>query len=219
MIHLIGEYHYDINIGSKYFATLESLKPDVITIENIPDSDNLAGQLAKLRRAHSAHDPFSSYTLRLEELSRQNPHTTKEIIDRCFLNAIAPELIIRQYVQQHPNTQVKYIEVPDIDVLEGIKEIYQEIIEKSQDGSIFPSSIDEWYDVTEVMYKEPCMVDELHVSEHEYRDEYAAAKIKKLKGTIVHFGGLDHMFGDYHNLYERLKPLGAKRYKLNEFEK
>ncbi len=55
------------------------------------------------------------------------------------------------------------------------------------------------------------------------RDEYTAAKIREVlptaKHTMVYIGGLDHLFGTYHNLYERLRDLNPVRLKLNEVDK
>ena len=36
---------------------------------------------------------------------------------------------------------------------------------------------------------------------------------------IIHIGGLNHIFGNYHNLYEKLKDLNPIRIKLNEADK
>ena len=53
----------------------------------------------------------------------------------------------------------------------------------------------------------------------ESRDEYAAAKIMEQNGVVVHSGGLDHVFGENFNLYERLKTngLNVERYQLLDF--
>jgi uncharacterized protein YbaP (TraB family) len=53
------------------------------------------------------------------------------------------------------------------------------------------------------------------------RDKYSFEEIRKIDGEkILHVGGLNHIYGDYENLYERFKKEGFKvrRIKLNEAE-
>lgn len=54
----------------------------------------------------------------------------------------------------------------------------------------------------------------------EQRDQYAAKKILSLDGIVVHCGGLGHIFGDYKNLYSRLKKEGipVTRHRLIDFD-
>lgn len=55
------------------------------------------------------------------------------------------------------------------------------------------------------------------------RDISAEPKIREAittaKHTMVYIGGLSHLFGNYHNLYDRLKDLKPVRLKLNEVDK
>ncbi len=46
------------------------------------------------------------------------------------------------------------------------------------------------------------------------RDIAAEEAIRNLDGRVVHVGGLAHSFGNYHNLYDRLKDLNPRRIKL-----
>jgi len=49
------------------------------------------------------------------------------------------------------------------------------------------------------------------------RDAYAESRLRPLSGTIVHFGGLDHLFGEYHpNLADRLADLNPLLIRLHE---
>ena len=56
----------------------------------------------------------------------------------------------------------------------------------------------------------------------EQRDEIMGSKIRNLwnetDGDIMHVGGIEHLFGNYNNLYEILKDINPTRYKLNEIE-
>ncbi len=53
------------------------------------------------------------------------------------------------------------------------------------------------------------------------RDEHMARRIRDVwettEGGVLHVGGAYHMFGDYHNLFERLRDLKPTRYNLCEF--
>ena len=55
------------------------------------------------------------------------------------------------------------------------------------------------------------------------RDEHMAGEIENIwnstEGDVMHVGGMSHIFGNYHNLYERLKARGLNpvRRKLREF--
>ncbi|MEK6983706.1 MAG: hypothetical protein AABX33_03970 [Nanoarchaeota archaeon] len=63
-------------------------------------------------------------------------------------------------------------------------------------------------------------------TETEMRDTHMERRIRELwyktgrtrgAGDFMHFGGVLHIFGEYHNLFERLRDLNPVRYKLNEF--
>ena len=53
------------------------------------------------------------------------------------------------------------------------------------------------------------------------RDEVMESEIRGIWnsgiGDLMHTGGNIHIFGNYPNLYERLKELNPARYRLNEF--
>ncbi len=53
----------------------------------------------------------------------------------------------------------------------------------------------------------------------ETRDDCMLERILQQDGKIVHAGGLLHFFGDYHNLYEKLKErkVNVKRHKLIDY--
>lgn len=53
----------------------------------------------------------------------------------------------------------------------------------------------------------------------ETRDNSMLERILQQKGRVVHAGGLLHFFGDYHNLYEKLKEqkVNVKRHKLIDY--
>lgn len=62
--------------------------------------------------------------------------------------------------------------------------------------------------------------------ETEQRDTHMEGKIRELwnragkirdAGDFMHFGGIIHVFGDYNNLFERLRDLKPVRYRLNQF--
>jgi len=52
------------------------------------------------------------------------------------------------------------------------------------------------------------------------RDDAMLEQILSQPGKVIHAGGIAHFFGNYHNLYERLKEKGLNvtRHKLIEFE-
>lgn len=76
-------------------------------------------------------------------------------------------------------------------------------------------------------YEEPIrFLDENVRREAETREIGMEQKIRKLwrqssrggrGGDFMHFGGVMHIFGEYHNLFERLKDFNPERYRLNEF--
>jgi hypothetical protein len=55
----------------------------------------------------------------------------------------------------------------------------------------------------------------------EERDVVMSERLRELRqnneGNGMHIGGVSHMFGNYHNLYERLADLSPTRYRLSEF--
>jgi hypothetical protein len=63
--------------------------------------------------------------------------------------------------------------------------------------------------------------DKGEVLDIEIRDEYTCEQISSLNGTIMHAGGLEHIFGNHFNLYNRLKQKGidVERYMLIDFSK
>lgn len=48
------------------------------------------------------------------------------------------------------------------------------------------------------------------------RDEYTETILRALSWKVVHVVGAWHLFGDYHNLYERLRDLNPTRIMLNQ---
>ena len=48
------------------------------------------------------------------------------------------------------------------------------------------------------------------------RDEYTETKLRPLSGKVVPVAGAWRLFGNYHNLYERLRDLNPSRIMLNQ---
>jgi len=69
------------------------------------------------------------------------------------------------------------------------------------------------------LQKDPALFKELC---HD-RDEFAESKIREAfsatKQSMVYIGGAAHIFGQYHNLYDRLKDLNPTRMKLMDVDK
>jgi hypothetical protein len=53
-------------------------------------------------------------------------------------------------------------------------------------------------------------------SEVALMDTYVEQRLRRLQGNVVYVGSCGHIFGDYHNLSERLKDLRPKRVRLCE---
>jgi hypothetical protein len=218
MIHLIGEYHFDINRSSRFSSALEKLKPDHITYEITPEFTPVLENMHDHYLRHHANEPFSLWKLHCLKLQQSHSQLTAKIASRFLYNIFAPWVKMQEYVKENSHAEVHCIEFPTLSEMDTYVDIETHTSTLMQEGTLLHSSMDEWSGITESMYVDTT-VDPNLVSFCEQRDEYMDEQIRDLEGTVVHFGGLDHMFGDYNNLYERLKPLGAKRYKLNEFEK
>lgn len=81
------------------------------------------------------------------------------------------------------------------------------------------SKTQEWYDCLYLLAPEFQSPQFVEAFDGEARDDFAVDRIAQMSGVVAHLGGLSHIFGNYDNLYEklRIKGIPVERFKLIDF--
>lgn len=217
MIHLIGEDHYDIDASDRYTVALHRLQPDVITLEKTLEDFKVDKVKFSATLPYLGGDEDCQIAQNVREFLVRNPSYKKETADAILETSIAEVIAIENYTLKNPKVKVLPVDPDWVDESPITKKIVKHA---ENDYWMFEKSLQSLREMSEQEYDwNEDIKDLAGIEFYEKRDQYTADIIKQQKGTVVHMGaGLDHLFGNYNNLYEQLKEYGAIRYKLNEFE-
>ncbi len=227
-LYLVGTHHLDLKGPERLEKFLGFVRPDTIglesTVENyhrrIQDHDQLKGQKLML--------------LRLMLKDRYGPEAAEKVVK--YFDMLGYELWVPsrfsgensgvtlahcdEYRKEDIKAMTQKVFGDRVNEAQEVTTDYIDEIAKSHFAEL-QRTIDASYQdnsVTELL-KDPTLFKTLILD----RDERAEPKIRQAfsetNHTMVYVGGTMHFFGDYDNLYERLKDLNPTRIRLPEVDK
>ncbi|MFT4307914.1 MAG: hypothetical protein ACMXYM_00900 [Candidatus Woesearchaeota archaeon] len=215
MLSFVGESHFDVDAHTRLRTLLNRLKPDIISVEDVEtryEYDRpIHGALVTLVREEwdciAQHNPSLNHDTFMRWF--ENLHAVPEAIE-AYRNTWEVPIIFaddedstdRWITQGTPNP---YLLNPELEQFLSLPlekaraQIAQEYAQESYPVADSPELV--------TFYRE--------------RDEHAErilrAVIHENPGVhVVHVAGLDRVYGDHHNLYDRLSDLAPKRCKLSD---
>jgi len=211
MITLIGEAHFDINKMERIAKLLNGYRPDVIGFESTAQDFETGLRIYRVIVSKGA----------LDDNTIPNPDVDKEALRRFLY--LTGDVAVDDYVREN-NAKLVFCDDPvELNKIDFVKE-YQENMTVRKDterillGKLEDAlkEIEDEYNMAE--YPVADMPD--LVQFYQTRDAFAERVLREQKGNIVHIGGLDHIFGNYHpNLFDRLSDLHPTRIRLNEADR
>lgn len=225
-LYLVGTHHLDLKGPERLEKFLGFVRPDSIglesTVENyhrrIQDHDQLKGQKLMLR-------------LMLKD--QYGPEAAENVVK--YLDMLGYELWVPS-IFSGENSGVKLVHCDEYrkeDMKAMTQEVFGDKVNEAQevttdfiddiakmDFADYQRRVDASYQDNFVaeLQKDPASFKMLILD----RDERAEPKIRQAfldsNHTMVYVGGTMHFFGDYDNLYERLKDLNPTRLRLPEVD-
>ncbi len=249
-VYLLGEMHDDLEKTARYKRALSYFDPDFITTENTePNIRKEAEQFDECIQAHWHHlrsDKNRNFLATRDymfgdcALFSYVKETNLEQQCQRFVWPIDIRNNLEQKLQQLANQKL-----PDESTLKLLASIsanqhyrgviYSNALKKNHIHSAqelrnafidvclhgLPKDLDRmqfWFDC---LYYLPKDVQETLSFDVENRDDHMAKEILSFDGVVFHSSGIEHVYGNYHNLYERLRKakIPVERHMLIEFAK
>ena len=225
-LYLVGTHHLDLKGPERLEKFLGFVRPDTIGLESTVE---------KFDRRIQDHNQLSSQKLllRLMLKDQYGPEAAENVVK--YLNMLGYELWVpSQFSEKNSGVKLAYCdEYRKEDIKAMTQEVFGNRVNDAQEVTIdfideiartdfaeLQKRTDSAYKDNSVaeLLKDPTSFKALILD----RDERAEPKIRQeLSGsnhTMVYVGGAMHLFGDYNNLYERLKDLSPHRLRLTEID-
>jgi len=196
-LYLIGIGHYDQQGQERLEKLLLQIFPDIVSVEY--------------------NEAVLPWIDRLEK-ARQSPGGIQKLVDEfCKKGTYDPENV-RQYVhiinfeyfaaREYCKKWSKPLLFSDFGAGSLSQRHFHEILSRP---------IQTTQQLIEMAYQSPVIpVPQQEVPQLLKRDEYAETKLRPLSGKVVHVAGAWHLFGNYCNLYERVRDLNPCRIMLKQ---
>ncbi|QQG39438.1 MAG: hypothetical protein HYS81_03565 [Candidatus Aenigmatarchaeota archaeon] len=208
-IILVGEDHTDIRAYRRLTRIFNAFKPHVISVETTPDYYATAmGYLDETSKDGVLEEKQRKLVV---EYPDAHPETVRLFLTNMFSNMRA----VRDYRRRH-RTGMLFCETEETDkIIDQVMAIpdnnpgreFEKLLQQPPRRAFTDAEYTlEAYPVRDA----PDL--EAFLSE---RDAFAERLLRRQRNSVVHFGGLDHIYGDYHNLFDRLTDLQPIRMKLN----
>lgn len=231
-VYLIGEHHLDLLSKQRYSHAFTRFQPDNISLEQISpaaqDLERAGNFLAGFKQPEAMLNclGLGIYSA-AQEYAASNSQVGIHFIEE--ISGVREELINAGITLSKENLSklnlVKLIYQQAV-----IKPIWPDFASNILDWSIIYTSLVEYISTGQDILQANSQLDALYplldtfdldnkAVVYEQFDEVVLTKILSLDGTVVHGGGLNHIFGQYNNLYEKIKAKGieVERYKLISF--
>ncbi len=189
------------------------LGPDYITSCVISDRPNIVVSYSDVLQEEVSINIENKLENRIDNL-------TEEEVDKyykSFISQIKPLLYTYKALNEKFPSSQKSITLFERGFID------QKFLNLLMDGSkdqVYTAQI-----ILDFIYSLNCSKFELgdiacEISEAKKRDDMMIDKLLSLDGLVLHFGGLEHFYGNYDNMYTKLKKkrVPVKRFKLVDFD-
>lgn len=216
-LYLIGTVHVDLKGYRRVTKLLNTILPDNVSIEYspslfnatiIPTYADIEPRVQNAIKKYKDHNPNVETARKLVELSSYEVNAS---LNYCWSHG-------RMLWMDEDLSKIKF----RLDGKEGLANDFfrQAIIMDVQNLS---SEIEAMYNavtrpevLNQVLKKDPNF--QKIFESFENRDAVREARIRQMNGTVVAIAGLNHIFGTYNNLYERLNDLNPTRMTLADVD-
>lgn len=232
-LYLVGTHHDDMKGQGRLEKFLRFTSPEVIGLEATEDDFN--EQLQKHQELGSLlnslgseleqrygpdvamnmkqHFNMSGYESWVSfEFSKNNPQTKIICCDKY--NPREARKVARKIVQYERTKQSKIEGINETQDANPIDELANTDFQQCQeitDKSYYDDSIETW--------KRDMQIFKIAMLNRDEEAEKSIRKVVKEANCMVYIGGISHIFGNYPNLYEKLKDLSPSRIRLVELDK
>ncbi|MBI2044604.1 hypothetical protein HYT23_00945 [Candidatus Pacearchaeota archaeon] len=226
-LYLVGTHHLDINGHERLEKFFDFIKPDCIGLESTAEA---------FERRIQDHKELALELPLLKSMLKSNYST--EAIENIikYLQMFGYECVASsEFSQKNPETKLVFCDVHNPKLLrEATREVFGKLVDESYkitpdlmdalaetDFQEFQRIIDASYNDTSVkeLEKKAKYFRALTIDRDEKTEEKIREALKETDNNLAYIGGLLHFFGDYPNLYDRLRDLNPVRIRLSELDK
>lgn len=212
-IYLIGTDHLDVLGPKRLEKILNYIRPGVIALE--------ATEEFSKKRTKEHNTTVLCANLIKAVLEIQYGEKADNFMQRIWLLWGYEDWVTETYKKDHQGTKLLYLD----NLTESEANAFDYDGWGVELNDVLNKSPEEYQKETDISYDDNS-VDDFTAQELQKllieRDEFTETRIREVfRFTVedmVYVGGADHIFGNYHNLYERLKDLNPVRKKLRDAE-
>lgn len=196
-LYLIGTLHYDFRGPARLQKIFPIISPDIISVEY--DQQTVI-RLDFIERCKLSAEGMQSLVAHFCRSGDYNPETVRQFIPILDFEYF----VAKEYCRQ----KQKPLIFSDL----GDPFISQQHLHYALSNP--PEQLQQGIETT---YQNPYfVVPPEMVPNLLKRDAYTETLLRSLSGRVIHLSGAAHLFGNYHNLYERLRDLNPTRIMLNQ---
>src|SRR3989344_9483243 len=197
-VTLIGTFHYDPRGRQRLTRLLDHLEPNIVTIESNPKTANRVKRIAARIDSLSWYDILELGIYAMKGMDPNQVRSTLRIEGYEYFAA-------RDYCSKIGSPLV--FADP---LLEAFLDKNKERI-SSEVSKIIKMTEADLRKAGEEFYGKPIVVSGDIVDDFAKRDEATERIIRSQNGHVVHISGLTHMYGNYENLFQKLRDLSPQR--------
>ncbi|MDP3698230.1 MAG: hypothetical protein Q8R47_01445 [Nanoarchaeota archaeon] len=200
-LDLVGIFHRDFKGPERLQKLLSILSPDVVSLEYNPKSIIELDQLEKYKQSAEGMAALVAHFCRKENYL---PETVRQALPNLYF-----EYFVSKEYCKYDQKQLLFSDLGD-------RDLAQQNLQYAFSNS--PQTIQQQTEIDYRMANQYQMID-IPAEQVPYlirRDAYTETILRPLSRKVAHLVGAWHLFGNYHNLYERLRDLNPRRIMLNQ---
>lgn len=196
-LYLIGLGHYDLKGPERLQKLLQKISPDIVSVEYNPHTVIHLNIIEKARKSQEGIQAL------IEDWRRKGNYDSETL--RQFIPILNYEYFVAKEYCNKNNKSLIFSDLGDIDI--GQRWFHYTM---SIPVEVTQQQIETAY------HSEVITVPPVEIPNLIKRDVYTETILRALQGKVAHIVGAWHLFGNYHNLYERMKDLNPIRIMLHQ---